>query len=87
MLLPHISEKTAEADADLEAQRHCNIPWTFRPKSSKSKETSRLSEADQRARSTVPTTLTTRHVFYIFIMHGIGAGIVSGGINFSIAWG
>ncbi len=35
-----------------------------------------------------PTTKFTAHqIFYIFILDGIGAMIVSGGINFAIAYG
>jgi len=35
-----------------------------------------------------PTTKFTAHqIFYIFILDGIGAAILSGGINFAIAYG
>ncbi|KAI0026206.1 hypothetical protein F4780DRAFT_13911 [Xylariomycetidae sp. FL0641] len=36
----------------------------------------------------VPSTRLTGHqIFYIFVMDGIGAGAVAGGINFAIAYG
>ena len=46
-----------------------------------------LPQSPEKTRIVTHRNLTTHQIFYIFVMHGIGAMIISGGINFGLAYG
>ena len=73
MRWPWSRAKGIPADSDSDASRNPQATAQAAPASSKVR---------------IPSeNLTGHQAFYLFVMHGLGALVISGGINFAIAYG